>query len=328
MRNIKVVLISAAVIGIVTAYYFYDRHSTRYPSTDDAYISADVVHVAPQVSGSVAKVFITDQQKVHAGDPLFAVDRQPFELALEKAQAHLAAVQHDVAQKEASVASAEAELQRAKVLQTNAARKSHRTATLQKTHFLPQESADDAEAESLAAQAAYSVAEAKLLEARQGLGTPGDQNEAVREARAAVGQAQWDLDHTNITASCDGHISELNLHQGDAARTGIANFVLICDSIYWVEANFKETDLARIHPGQAAQIHVDMYPDYTPKGEVESINSASGVAFSLLPPQNASGNWVKVTQRVPVRVRVLNPDPQHPLLVGTSVDVSIDTGPL
>ena len=199
MRNIKVVLISAAVIGIVTAYYFYDRHSTRYPSTDDAYISADVVHVAPQVSGSVAKVFITDQQKVHAGDPLFAVDRQPFELALEKAQAHLSAVQHDVAQKEASVTSAEAELQRAKVLQTNAARKSHRTATLQKTHFLPQESADDAEAESLAAQAAYSVAEAKLLEARQGLGTPGDQNEAVREARAAVGQAQWELDHTNIT---------------------------------------------------------------------------------------------------------------------------------
>lgn len=328
MRNVKAVSITVAVVVLSAAYYGYDRHATRYPSTDDAYISADVVHVAPQVSGPVSQVFVIDQQNVHKGDALFTIEQQPFDLALEKAQAHLATVEHDVAQKEAAVTSAEAELQRAKVLQTNAERKSHRTAKLQKTHFLPQESADDAEADYLAAQAAYAVAQAKLMEAQQGLGTPGDQNEAVREARAAVGQAQWDLDHTKITASCDGRISEMNLQHGDAARTGIANFVLICNRTYWVEANFKETDLTRIRPGQPASIHLDMYPDYSPKGKVVSINGASGVAFSLLPPQNASGNWVKVTQRVPVRIQVLNPDPKHPLLVGTSADVSIDTGSL
>jgi membrane fusion protein (multidrug efflux system) len=328
VRIVKVAVTTLAVAGIGTGYHFYDRYATRYPSTDDAYVRADVVHVAPQVSGPVAKVFVTDQQVVHAGAPLFTVERQPFELALEKAQAHLATVQREVAQKEAAVASAEAELQRMAVLQRNAARKSQRTAELQKTHYLPQESADDAEADAQAAKAAYAVAQAKLAEARQNLGTPGDQNDAVREARAAVGQAQWDLDHTRISAGCDGRIGELSLQQGDAARAGIANFVLICSRSFWIEANFKETDLARIRPGQPAQIQVDMYPDYTPQGKVESINGASGVAFSLLPPQNASGNWVKVTQRVPVRIRVLNPDPQHPLLVGTSADVRIDTGPL
>ena len=147
----------------------------------------------------------------------------------------------------------------------------------------------------------------------------------MREALAALGEAQWQLDNTTLSAACDGRIAQLTLQPSDAVQAGQSNFVLICDHQFWIDANFKETELARIHPGQPVAISVDMYPGVDFDGKVESINGSSGVAFSLLPPQNATGNWVKITQRVPVKIRVETPDAKHPLLVGTSAQVRIDT---
>jgi len=308
--------------GGLFAYHVYD---SRYPSTDNAYVTADVVHVAPQVDGRVTRVMVHDQQYVHAGNPLYEIDPKPFRLALERAQAHLEQMRQDVAHDAAAVKSAEAEVKRLEVLLQNASSRARRSLELKSNNYVSQQAAEDAEADKLATKAALEVARAKLNESRQQLGLPGDDNETVREARAALEEAQWQLENTKLNASCDGRIAQLSLQPGDAVQTGQSNFVLICDHRFWIDANFKETQLARIQPGQPVSISVDMYPGMEFSGKVESINGASGVAFSLLPPQNATGNWVKITQRVPVKIRVEEVGPEYPLLVGTSAQVRVDT---
>jgi membrane fusion protein, multidrug efflux system len=146
---------------------------------------------------------------------------------------------------------------------------------------------------------------------------------AVEDARAAVKQAQLDLEHTRIFAPADGVVGKLSLRPGAAVQPRVPLFTLIDDREYWVDANFKETQLKSMHPGQDATVKLDMYPDRTFHGVVESLAGGAGTAFSLLPPENATGNWVKVTQRVPVRVRIVDPDARHPLRIGTSAKVEV-----
>lgn len=325
MRVLKLTAATLAVCAAAGGIYAYDRYSERHPSTDDAYVIASVVHVAPQVSGQVSEVYVADHQQVNQGEPLYRIDEGPFTFAMEAAQARLDQAYQGVAGDQAAVASAAAEVSRQQVLQANAEVRAKRNHNLQTDNYVAQQSVDDAEADYRAAQAGLAVARARLHEAKEKLGAAGDANQQVREARAALDQARWELDHTRITAACSGHIAEKHLNPGDAVLKGEPNFVLVCSDTYWVQANFKETELAHIHPGQGAMIKLDMYPDHPFRGEVESIGAASGVAFSLLPPQNASGNWVKVTQRVPVKIRVLEQDAAHPLRVGTSSTVRIDT---
>lgn len=322
----KRIMITLLTVGLVGGgFYAYSLYEARYPSTDNAYVTANVAHVAPQVGGRVKQIFVSNQQHVHAGDPLFKIDDKPFQLAVERAQAHLEQVRRDVAHDAAAVASAEAEVKRVKVLLQNAISKTERAKQLQSNNYVSQQSAEDAEADKLAAKAALAVARARLNEAREKLGQTGDDNQAIREAKAELGEAQWRLDNTAIDAGCDGRIAQLSMQPGDAVQAGQSNFVLICDDKFWVGANFKETEVARLRPGQAVDITLDMYPGVHFDGKLESINGASGVAFSLLPPQNATGNWVKITQRIPVKIRVETTDPEHPLLVGTSAQVTVDT---
>jgi membrane fusion protein (multidrug efflux system) len=323
---IKRLTASLAGVALITGgFYGYHVYEARYPATDNAYITANVVHVAPQVSGRVQQVAVGNQQYVHNGELLYWIDPKPFELAVDHARAHLQQTRQNVARDAAAVASARAEVQRLEVLLQNATRRAERSAELKGNNYVSKQSAEDLEAEKLAAAAALDVARAKLNEARERLGQPGDANQAVQAAKAELDEAQWQLDNTRLNATCDGRIAQLSLQPGDAVQSGQSSFVLICDDKFWVAANFKETELERIRPGQPVAIAVDMYPDIDFSGTVVSINGASGVAFSLLPPQNASGNWVKVTQRVPVKILVDKPDPQHPLLVGTSAQVRVDT---
>lgn len=325
MQLIKLGAAALAVCGVAGTIYGYERYNEHYPSTDDAYVIASVVHVAPQINGQVEKVYIADHQQVHMGEPLYQIDKGPFTFALEAAQARLEQARQVVAGNEAALASAQAEVERQRVLLNNAAARAKRNRNLQADNFVTRQSMDDAEADYSAAKAALAVAKARLNEAKEKLGAPGDNNQAVREARAGLDQARWSLSHTQVTAACNGYIAQKHLNPGDVVNKGEPNFVLVCNDHYWVEANFKETELAHIRPGQKVDIDVDMYSDKAFHGEVESIGAASGVAFSLLPPQNASGNWVKVTQRVPVKIRVLDKDTSHPLRVGTSAVVRIDT---
>lgn len=148
---------------------------------------------------------------------------------------------------------------------------------------------------------------------------------AIKADKARFEQAQQDLEHTQIKAPSSGWVTEMTLQPGDTATAYRDQFALVCDHNYWVQTNLKETQLTDIKPGQPAKITVDMYPGHRFKGRVESISHASGNAFSLLPSQNTSGNWVKVTQRVPVRVSILDADSDHPLSIGTSAYVNIQT---
>ncbi len=321
----KFLLLGGAIAVAATGVFFYHQHAQRYPSTDNAYVGAGAVHVAPQVSGTIVRLLITNQQMVHKSDLLYAIERRPYELALEQTRAHLAEAQLEVAQNVAGVSSAEAAVHRAEVLLRNAREHADRSKTLHHTDLLSRQQADDDEAAYQAAQASLAVARAQLVEAQHKLGTPGNDNEAVRAARAAMEKAQWDLDHTEVHASCNGYIAELGLQPGDSVQVGQPGFALICNDRYWVDANFKETELDRIRVGQPVDVTVDMYPGHHFHGEVQSISGATGVAFSLLPPENATGNWVKVTQRVPVRVRITDPTPDLPLRVGTSAAITVDT---
>lgn len=141
---------------------------------------------------------------------------------------------------------------------------------------------------------------------------------------AVLHQAKLDLEYTTVTAATDGYVANITLRPHDTVPANEPQFALVSSEEFWVEANFKETELERIKIGASASVELDMYPGYTFKGVVESISRGSGNAFSLLPPQNATGNWVKVTQRVPVRIRILDGDEKHPLRIGTSAKVTVD----
>jgi membrane fusion protein, multidrug efflux system len=325
VRALKLGAVALALVGTTGGIYGYELYNEHYPSTDDAYVVANAVHVAPQVGGEVSEVFVRNNQRVTKGEPLYQIADEPFRYVVEAAKARLDMARQTVAGDSAAVASAEAEVHRQEVLLINAEIRAKRNRDLQTNNYIAQQSVDDAESDYRSAKAGLAVARAKLNEAREKLGSTGDNNQSIREAQAALDQAQWELSHTTVKAGCNGYITEKHLNPGDAVNKGVANFVQVCDDTYWIDANYKETDLQHIRAGQKASITIDMYPEREFHGEVESVGAASGVAFSLLPPQNASGNWIKITQRVPVRIRVLDPDADHPLRVGTSSVVRIDT---
>ncbi|HET9469969.1 MAG TPA: HlyD family secretion protein, partial [Usitatibacter sp.] len=165
---------------------------------------------------------------------------------------------------------------------------------------------------------------AELEKARSALGKSGDENAAVQAAAAAVKAAELDLERTRVVSPVNGMVANFTLRPGNTVQPGAPLFVVIASDEYWVDANFKETQLKEIRPGEKATITSDVYPDVTFHGVVQSVSGGSGAAFSLLPPQNATGNWVKVTQRVPVRVRIEDPDPGRPLQIGTTATVRIE----
>ena len=325
MRILPLTLISVAAAAIAIGAYVYWQHSARYPSTDDAYVNANTVRIAPLVGGRVTQVYVRDQQRVRRNDPLFDIDPEAFSLSLRESEARLTLAQQGAASAQGESDGAEAEVRNREVLLGNAKANANRNAHLVTQGFLSHQSGDDAAATVKSAAAELALAQAKADQARTALGKMGEQNAHVREAAATREKAQLDLQHTHVQAACDGYIAELSLHPGDIIKENTPVFALICDKEYWVEANFKETQLERIRPGQPATIRVDMYPNKQFAGKVENIGGATGTAFSLLPPQNATGNWVKVTQRIPVRVLVTQQDPHFPLRVGTSATITIDT---
>lgn len=315
---IALILVAVAVFG-----YRYWRHSALYVSTDDAYLNANTVDVAAQIGGQVIHVDVRDNQQVKAGDPLFDIDPQPYRLALEKAQAQLRLAEQSVSQQSAAITAAEAQVAQRQAELQNAESNNRRQQQLVRQGFLSKQGAEASRTQVRTATASLHTAQANLEQARSALGTPGDNNAAIKAAQAAVNQALLDLQHTHIAASTQGSVANLSLRPGNTVQAGTPLFALISNQEYWVDTNFKETELERVRPGAPATITVDMYRDHPFHGVVESVSGGAGTAFSLLPPQNATGNWVKVTQRVPVRVRIMDPDPAHPLRIGTTATVEV-----
>jgi membrane fusion protein, multidrug efflux system len=317
-KKILVTLALAALgIGLAIAYFAgFSR------STENAYINADVVSVASQVNGRVIAVHVTDNQHVHKGDALVDIDPEPFAIALERAQADLALARQSARQDNAEVEVARALVTQAESDLSNARNTYTRDKELVEQHFLSQQSLDDAQTRMQAFQAALEQAHAKLTKA---LSAPVKTEERgdVLKAQASIDQAKLDLAHTHLVAAQDGQISNLSLTAGALVGVGVPLFALIADNSFHIDANYKETELPGIHPGQEVDIQIDMYPGQHFKGIVESISGGTGTAFSLLPPQNATGNWVKIAQRVPVRIKLAPTDAAHPLRIGATATVSV-----
>ena len=311
-------LVALIVIGI--AAYFILTAGIR--STENAYINADVVDVAAQVPGRVIAVYVRDNQQVHKGDPLFDIDPAPYHIALARAQADLAQAMQSAREDDAEVAASRAQVEQTSVDLGNARANYTRARELVARRFLSQQAADDAQTKVEALQAALNEAKAKLTKA---LSAPSDLDERadVLKARADVAQAKLNLGYTHVVAEQDGEITNLSLTPGTLVALGRPLFALIAKNSFHIDANFKETQLSGIHPGQPVDIDIDMYPDHRFHGTVESLSGGTGTAFSLLPPQNATGNWVKIAQRVPVRIKLDKLDPEYPLRIGATATVKV-----
>ena len=319
--NKKTIAIALALIALLGGFAFY-HYAGLTRSTENAYINADVVNVAAQVSGRVTAVYIKDNQHVRKSDALFDIDPEPFAIALQRAEADLAQARQNTRQDNAEVSVARAQVAQMESDLANARASYARDKELVSQHFLSQQALDDAKTRTQSLQAALEQAHAKLTKA---LATPQKPEERgdVLKAQAAIEHAKLDLQHTHVTAAQDGQISNLSLTAGSLVAAGEPLFALIAENSFHIDANFKETELPGIHPGQDVDIKIDMYPGQLFKGKVESISGGTGTAFSLLPAQNATGNWVKIAQRVPVRIKFAQTDAEHPLRIGATATVSV-----
>jgi len=321
----KTTLWGVAILAALTVIVAYWHHAKIYPSTDDAYVQANIIHIAPQVSGSISTIYIQNNQLIKKDRPLFDIDPAPFEIAVQAAQAKLDLTEQNVKALQDAITSAQALVTQRESEVTVATKNAKRILTLVKEGQEPKSTGDDITNQVNVAKANLKGAYSELAETQQKLGKTGNSNAQIRAAKAELNQAKLDLQHTHITAPADGKIVNFNARAGSMVAAGNPLFDIVEQSSWWIDANYKETQLDRIKINQPATISVDMYPDHTFTGQVESISAGSGSAFSILPPENATGNWVKVTQRIPVKVVITNTDNNFPLRVGASSIVTIDT---
>lgn len=317
-----VVVVAGAAVGI----YEYMDYREHHPATDDAYVQADVISITPQAGGQVISLTVEDQAAVRQGQPLFLIDPKPYQLRVEQAKARMEQVGQGVQAAQVQIEAAKAELNMRLAQMHNVELRADRIHNLRQRNTVSQSTADDIDEALKSAQAGVALARAHLQQATFQLGTAGAQNEKIREVKTAYEGALLDLSHTQVNAPCSGRIANLSLQTGEVVQPGRPLFSVVCTEHFWVYANFKETELKRIRPGQQATITVDMYPGQTFHGVVQNIGVGTGTAFSMLPPENATGNWVKVTQRVPVRILITDPKEDYPLRVQTSAMVTLNTG--
>jgi len=320
---ISVPLLIAAIAG-----YFY-LTGGRYESTDNAYVEQDTVSISPDVSGRIVDVRVKENQPVKAGDVLFVIDPEPYRIALEQANAAIASAKVDVSTKATDTGSAAADIESANADIALAQATWQRQDALWKKGFTTKAALDAAQHEVLAAKARLATARAAAQKAQvqlgsgvAGSGIPA----AVQAAMADRDKAQMNLTRTVVRAPHDGIITQTSrLQVGNITPSGVPALSLVVTSP-WVTANFKETQLANMRVGQPVELKFDAYPGMKLCGKVQSIGAGTGSSASILPAQNANGNWVKVTQRVPVRITITC-KANRPLITGLSTDVSVDTKP-
>jgi membrane fusion protein (multidrug efflux system) len=316
-----VMLIVPALLILAGGYYWLASGGSV--STDDAQVKQDIVSVSPQVAGQVVEVHVRNGARVKRGDLLFRIDPQPYRVALEQAQAALAAAQLQTHVLRTTAAGTGGDIIGA---QANLAIKRNalgRQSALLKQGFTTRSDYEDALNEVRSAETQLADAQARAANASAAVASNGDQPQ-IAQAKAAVDKARLDLERTDVRAPMDGVIENADkLQVGQMAVQGVGMVSLVHSSTAWVEANFKEKDLARMAPGQRAKVEVDAYGGEKFDAHVQSIGAGTGSEFSLLPAQNANGNWVKVTQRVPVRI-VFDGKPDRPMIAGLSVTATVD----
>jgi membrane fusion protein, multidrug efflux system len=327
LPRVVIALAGLAAIGVGVAWWLDARD---YESTDDAFIDAHMVRVAPQVTGRVAVVPVDDNQAVAAGQLLVKIDPAPLRAKLDQAEANQANATGLLAQAraqqvvvEANADQARAQVGVAEANATNAMAGLKRSQSLIVKMAVSQQALDDAVAAARRTAAALIAAQKGLEAAEAQFGVTKSQIEtaeaALRSAAAQAEQARLDLSYTEVTASEAGTIAHKNVSPGDYVQIG-QNLIALVPLKIWITANFKETQLDLMRAGQPVEIRIDAYPGQTFHGHVDSFQRGSGPAFSLLPPENATGNFVKVVQRVPVKIVFDDPPDQgRPLGPGMSV---------
>jgi membrane fusion protein (multidrug efflux system) len=321
-RWLRLVLLLIVPAILLAAGGYYWMTGGRSVSTDDAYVKQDIVSVSPQVSGQVVQVFVRNGARVKRGDLLFRIDPAPFRVALEQAQAQLdtARLQTSVLHTQAAgtsgdIVGAQANLD---IKRNSLARQQ----ALLKQGFTTRSDYEDALNEVRSAEMQLADARARAANAHAQIAPSGNQPQ-IAQAQAAVDKARLDLTRTNVRAPMEGIVENAdNLQVGQMAVTGVGMISVVHSRAPWVEANFKEKDVGRMVPGEPATVEVDAYPGQKFAGHVQSIGAGTGSQFSLLPAQNANGNWVKVTQRVPVRI-AFNGVPSKRMIAGLSVNATV-----
>ncbi|MGO9786377.1 MAG: HlyD family secretion protein [Stellaceae bacterium] len=327
-RLLLLILGPLAVLAVAAYLYF---SGGRYVSTDDAYVKADKISISADVGARVVEVDVADNQPVHQGDVLFKLDDSSFRIALEHAQANLAAVRLQIDGLKATYRQKQADLKSAQDTAAYRQKEFDRQQQMLAGHVTSQAKFDEAKNNLDVARQQLDADQQQLDNVLASLAGNPDietgQHPLVRQAQEQVDQAALDLSHTVVTAPADGIVTKVaNLPVGEYLNASVPAFALISTGNVWIEANFKETDLTHMLPGDRATVDVDTYPGKTFNTHVQSIGAGTGSEFSVLPPQNATGNWVKVVQRIPVRLTIDDPDPARPLRAGMSVDVEVDTG--
>ena len=325
-----VLLIVLPLIALLGGTVFY-LMGGRYISTDNAYVGAQKVLITPDVSGKIVHVAVREGQHVNPGDELFTLDPEPFRLTLQQAQAKLDTARTDYNKAKSSLKSL---IELADLADKNVALKQRdvdRKSTLLKTQAGSQADVDTAATglvtAQLQAQFTKQQRDSTLSQLLDNPDLPLEQFPEYAQAKAALDDAQRNLDHTVIRAPMSGTATQVdNIQLGRFIAAGSPVLSVVDDQAPWVDANPKETDITYLRVGQKATLDVDSFPDHTFIGTVVAVSPGTGAQFSILPPQNATGNWVKVVQRVPVRIAFDKDEDTHLLRAGMSVNVEIDTG--
>lgn len=303
----------------------------RYVSTDDAFVRAAKITINARVAGQAVEIAVGDNEHVRRGQVLFRIDPKPYEIAVDQAEARLGSARLQIDALKATYRQQQAELQSAKDLAAFDEHEYDRKKMLIASDFTPRAVYEQAETNLKVARQRVASIEQQIANTVVALdGDPNidvDRHPTVRAAKAQLDRAELDLSYATVTAPDDGTVTRVDdLQIGDFVNPGAAVFSLLSSRRVWIEANFRETGLTHMRPGQEATIDVDAYPDRAFRAHIVSMSPGTGSDFSVLPPENATGNWVKVVQRLPVRLELDEVDPNRPLFSGISVTARVDTG--
>lgn len=322
-------LIGGPVVLALTGLWIY-MSTGQFVTTENAYVKADLIVVTPEVSGRVVEVGVADNQPVMPGDMLFRLDRQRLEVEQARLMAEMDAARQRVDAVKARHRTKLAELDAARADAAFLEGELARSERLRRRGTISEFRLIAVKREADQARRRIDVVRQEIAEGLSELGgdpeMPAEQHPDVLRALAALERVRLDLDATVVRASARAIAANVRLQVGEYLEAGDPVMSLVGTETLWVEANLKETDLTHLAVGQAATLRIDAYPDWEWQAEVGSLSPATGAEYALLPPQNASGNWVKVVQRVPVRLDIAPLDGAPPLRSGMSVSVSIDTG--
>jgi len=329
LMRIGIVLLVLLMVGAGVAYWIYIH---IFVSTDDAYVAGYVGVISARVPGRVAKVLVDNNQHVTPGQVLAVLEPQDYETAVAQAEGNLGRLRQELAQAYVRVATARTRLPQTEANFHLAGIDKTRYTNLFERRTIPKQTLDQVNTRYRVNQAEVNRTQKELQESLAAIGgstdIPLEEQPAIKEAKARLEQVRLNLGYTQIKAEIEGYITKRLVEVGNWVQPGQPLMMLVPLSTpqLWIQANYKETQLNHVYIGQPAKVRVDTYPGVEFKGKVDSIMAGTGAAFSLLPPENATGNWVKVVQRIPVKIVLIPPFPSNrPLRLGMSTEVSVDT---